>query len=64
MQCSVCISQIRLVTHVIQILVATLNKSKQLVLDLEQRTGSKWEKEYVKAVYCHPTYFTYMQSTS
>ena len=39
-------------------------KKQQLVLDLEQRTGSKWEKEYVKAVYCHPTYFTYMQSTS
>ena len=30
----------------------------------EQQTGSKWEKEYVKAVYCHPAYLTYMQSTS
>ena len=29
-----------------------------------QKTGSKWGKEYVKAVYCHPTYLTYTQSTS
>ena len=29
-----------------------------------QQTGSKQEKEYVKAVYCHPAYLTYMQSTS
>ena len=32
--------------------------------DMEQRTGSKLGKEYVKAVYCHPVYLTYMQSTS
>ena len=32
--------------------------------DLEQWTGSKWGKEYVKAVYCHPAYLSYMQSTS
>ena len=31
---------------------------------MEQQTGSKKEKEYVKAVYCHPVYLTYMQSTS
>ena len=31
---------------------------------MEQRTGSKSEKEYVKAIYCHPVYLTYMQSTS
>ena len=36
----------------------------QLELDMEQQTGSKQEKEYVKAVYCHPAYLTYMQSTS
>ena len=36
----------------------------QLELDTEQQTGSKWEKEYVKAVYCHPAYLTYMQRTS
>ena len=37
---------------------------QQLELDMEQRTGSKLGKEYVKAVYCHPAYLTYMQSTS
>ena len=31
---------------------------------MEQQTGSKQEKEYVKAVYCHPAYLTYMQSIS
>ena len=31
---------------------------------MEQQTGSKQEKEYVKAVYCHPAYLTFMQSTS
>ena len=31
---------------------------------MEQQTGSKYEKEYIKAVYCHPVYLTYMQSTS
>ena len=39
-------------------------RRQQLELDMEQQTGSKWEKEYVKAVYCHPAYLTYMQSTS
>ena len=37
---------------------------QQLELDMEQQTGSKYEKEYVKGVYCHPAYLTYMQSTS
>ena len=36
----------------------------KLELDMEQWTGSKLGKEYVKAVYCHPYYLTYMQSTS
>ena len=36
----------------------------QEATDMEQQTGSKQEKEYVKAVYCHPAYLTYMQSTS
>ena len=40
------------------------DKKQQLELDMEQQTGSKMEKEYVKAVYCHPDYLTYMQSTS
>ena len=39
-------------------------KKQQLELDMEQQTGSKLGKEYVKAVYCHPAYLTYMQSTS
>ena len=39
-------------------------RKQQLELDMEQETGSKQEKEYVKAVYCHPVYLTYMQSTS
>ena len=39
-------------------------KKQQLELDMEQQTGSKSGKEYVKAVYCHPAYLTSMQSTS
>ena len=39
-------------------------KKQQLEPDMEQRTGSKLGKEYIKAVYCHPAYLTYMQSTS
>ena len=38
-------------------------KKQQLELDIEQQTGSKLRKEYVKAVYCHPAYLTYMQNT-
>ena len=41
-----------------------LVKKQQLELDMEQQTGSKSGKEYVKAVYCHPAYLSYMQSTS
>ena len=37
---------------------------EQLEIDMEQQTGSKSGKEYVKAVCCHPAYLTYMQSTS
>ena len=39
-------------------------QKQQLELDMKQQTGSKSGKEYVKAVYCHPAYLTYMQSTS
>ena len=39
-------------------------KKQELELDMEQQTGSKLGKEYVKAVYCHPAYLTSMQSTS
>ena len=37
-------------------------KKRQLEPDMEQWTGSKLGKEYIKAVYCHPAYLTYMQS--
>ena len=39
-------------------------KKHQLELDMEQWTGCKLGKEYVKAIYCHPAYLTYMQCTS
>ena len=39
-------------------------KKQQLELDMEQQTGSKLGKEYIKAIYCHPAYLTSMQSTS
>ena len=39
-------------------------KKQQLELAMEQQSGSKYEKEYVKAVYCQPAYLTYIQSTS
>ena len=38
-------------------------RKQQLELDMEQQTGSKLGKEYIKVEYCHPVYFTYMQST-
>ena len=39
-------------------------KKQQLELDMQQQTGSKLGKEYIKAVYCHRAYLAYMQSTS
>ena len=39
-------------------------KKQLLELDMEEQAGSKSGEEYVKAVYCHPAYLTYMQSTS
>ena len=39
-------------------------KKQKLELDMEQQTGSKLGKEYVKTVYCHPAYLTSLQSTS
>ena len=39
-------------------------RKQQLELDMEQQTDSKKEKEYINAIYCHPAYLTYMQSTS
>ena len=39
-------------------------KKQQLELHMEQWTGSKLGKEYIRAVYCHPTYLTYMKSAA
>ena len=39
-------------------------RKQQLELVMEQQTGSKLGKEYIKTVYCHPAYLMYMQSTS
>ena len=39
-------------------------KKQQLELDMEKQTGSKLEKKYIKVVYCHLVYLTYMRSTS
>ena len=44
--------------------ICTQVKKQQLELDMEQWAGSKLGKEYIKAVYCHPAYLTYMQSES
>ena len=40
------------------------DKKQQLELNMEQWTGSKLEKEYIKAIYCYPAYLTSVQSTS
>ena len=39
-------------------------KKQQLEMGMEKQTGPQLGKEYIKAVHCHPTYLTYMQSTS
>ena len=39
-------------------------RKQQLELDMEQQNGSKSGKEYIKALFCHPAYLTYMQSMS
>ena len=50
------------VIHTVEVCMQV--KKQQLEHDMEQQTGSKLGKEYIKAVYCHPAYLTYMQSTS
>ena len=50
--------------HLTCLLIYMQVKKQQLELDMEQWTGSKLGKEYVKVVYCHDAYLTYMQSTS
>ena len=44
--------------------ICTQVKKQQLEADMEQQTGSNFVKENIKAVYCHPAYLSYMQSTS
>ena len=39
-------------------------KKQQLELDMEQQTGSRQEKKYVKDAYCHPAYLTYMKNNN
>ena len=50
--------------YVTKIEICMQVRKQQLELDMEQQTDSKLVKESVKAVYCHPAYLTYMQSTS
>ena len=50
--------------YLLRSLLSLLLKKQQLELDMEQQTGSKLGKEYIKAVYYHPAYLVYMQSTS
>ena len=49
--------------HLICLLRNLYSGQEVTELDMEQWTGSKLEKEYTKAVYCHPVYLTYIQST-
>ena len=53
-----------LISHLRNLYAGQEAGQEQLELDMEQQTGSKLGKEYIKAVYCHPAYLTYMQSTS
>ena len=54
-------SLIKMITIIAIIMIVM---KQQLELDMEQQTGSKLGKEHIKAVYCHPAYLTYMESTS
>ena len=59
------LQDMEIVDHITCLLRNLYAGQKQLLeLDMKQQTGSKLGKEYVKAVYCHPAYLTYMQSTS
>ena len=51
-------------TYLLSNLYAGQVRKQQLELDMEQETGSKLGKEYIKAVYRHPAYLIYMQSTA
>ena len=50
--------------HLTSLLINMYAGQEEIEADMEQQTGSKQGKEYVKAIYCHPAYLTYMQSTS
>ena len=59
------LQDMEIVNHITCLLRNLYVSQKQLLeLDMEQQTGSKLGKEYVKAVYCHPAYLTYIHSTS
>ena len=59
------LKEMRIPDHLIYLLRSLYTgQDQQLKPDMQQQTGSKLAKEYVKAVYCHPAYLTYMQSTS
>ena len=54
----------RIPDHLICLLRNLYAGQEETELDMEKPTGSKSGTEYIKAVYCHPAYLTYMQSTS
>ena len=54
-------SLIKMITIIAIIMIVM---KQQLELDMEKQTGSKLGKEHIKAVYCHPAYLTYVESTS
>ena len=59
------LQDMEIVDHITCLLRNLYAGQKQLLeLDMKQQTGSRLGKEYVKAVYCHPAYLTYIQSTS
>ena len=58
------LQDIRIPDHLICLLRNLYAGQEATELDMEQLTGSKLGKEYIKAVYCHPAYLTYIQSTS
>ena len=53
-----------IVSEAVDIVFGIQVKKQQLELNMEQQTGSKLGKEYLKAIFCHPAYLTCMQSTS
>ena len=59
-----CVNHMGIPDHLTCLLRNLYASQEATELDMEKQTGSKLEKEYVKAVYCHPAYLTYIQSTS